>query len=91
MRAVLAVLQATLVAVASAATVADNSAADKCPGYEASNVQTSAHGLTADLKLAGNACNAFSNDLEHLKLVVSYDTGKRSKTMLDLYRFFPSN
>ncbi|KAJ6780753.1 hypothetical protein PWT90_04628 [Aphanocladium album] len=77
MKGVFAVLQATLVAVASAATVADNSAADRCPGYKASNVKTSAHGLTADLKLAGKACNAFSNDLEHLKLVVSYDTAER--------------
>ncbi|KAK4131223.1 hypothetical protein BT67DRAFT_166576 [Trichocladium antarcticum] len=29
----------------------------KCPGYRASNVQTSATGLVADLKLAGAACN----------------------------------
>ncbi|KAM3431100.1 hypothetical protein MY4824_007301 [Beauveria thailandica] len=73
---IVVVLQATSAAVASAA-VADNSAADKCPGYKAANVQTSAHGLTADLKLAGKACNAFGNDLEHLKLVVSYDTVER--------------
>lgn len=75
MKGLFAVLQATLIAVASAA-VADNSAADKCPGYKASNVKTSAHSLTADLKLAGKACNAFSKDVERLKLVVSYDTGK---------------
>ncbi|KAJ4150976.1 hypothetical protein LMH87_011699 [Akanthomyces muscarius] len=76
MKGLFAVLQATLIAVASAA-VADNSAADKCPGYKASNVKTSAHGLTADLKLAGKACNAFSKDVERLKLVVSYDTAER--------------
>ncbi|XWW93518.1 hypothetical protein V2A60_001451 [Cordyceps javanica] len=76
MRGLFAVLQATLAAVASAAAT-DNSAADKCPGYKAINVKTSDHGLTADLKLAGKACNVFSNDIEHLKLVVTYDTRER--------------
>lgn len=74
MKGLLVALQAAFVAVATAVT--DNSPADKCPGYKASNVKTSAHGLTADLKLAGAACNAFSTDLENLKLIVSYDTSK---------------
>ncbi len=82
MKGVFAVLQATLVAVASAA-VADNSAADKCPGYKASHVKTTPYGLTADLKLAGKACNAFSKDIEHLKLVVSYDTCKQNAAHLN--------
>lgn len=47
-----------------------------CPGYKASNVQTSSSGLTADLTLAGEACNVYGTDLTDLTLEVSYDTGK---------------
>jgi hypothetical protein len=49
-----------------------------CPGYRASNVQQSANGLTADLNLAGPACNIFGTDLRNLTLTVEYQTGKRS-------------
>lgn len=47
-----------------------------CPGYKASNVKTSATGLTADLKLAGKACNVYGTDLDNLILEVTYETGK---------------
>ncbi|KAK4631379.1 putative alpha/beta-glucosidase agdC [Fulvia fulva] len=53
----------------------DNAAA--CPGYTATNVQTSGTGLTADLALAGPACNSYGKDIEDLKLTVNYDTEKR--------------
>lgn len=46
----------------------------ECPGYAASNIQTTATGLTADLTLAGVACNAYSNDVKDLRLLVNYDT-----------------
>lgn len=46
-----------------------------CPGYSASNVQTTSSGLTADLSLAGPACNSYGNDIESLKLSVNYDSG----------------
>src|SRR6266498_4325914 len=49
---------------------------DGCPGYEASNVTTSTHSLTADLTLAGPGCNTFGHDLKDLKLKVEYQTGK---------------
>lgn len=49
---------------------------DECPGYAASNVQTTADGLTADLKLAGTACNTYGEDLEDLVLSVTYESGK---------------
>ncbi|OAA71376.1 glycoside hydrolase family 31 protein [Cordyceps fumosorosea ARSEF 2679] len=78
MRSLFAAAQALLLVGVARAAVADNSAADKCPGYAASNVKTTAHGLTADLTLAGPACNAFGRDLENLKLTVSYDTGQSS-------------
>lgn len=48
----------------------------QCPGYAASNVEVTDSGLTADLTLAGPACNAFSDDLKDLKLLVEYQTGK---------------
>ncbi|KAL2882880.1 hypothetical protein SGCOL_001570 [Colletotrichum sp. CLE4] len=43
-----------------------------CPGYTASNVQTTSHGFTANLDLAGSACNLYGNDVEALTLVVDY-------------------
>ncbi|KAK3402724.1 glycosyl hydrolases family 31-domain-containing protein [Sordaria brevicollis] len=48
-----------------------------CPGYKASNVKTSANGLTAELKLAGKACNAYGTDLDNLVLEVTYETDNR--------------
>lgn len=49
---------------------------ESCPGYRASNVKASLGGLTADLTLAGEACNTFGYDIAHLTLEVSYDTGR---------------
>ncbi|KAI2622431.1 glycoside hydrolase family 31 protein [Hypoxylon sp. NC1633] len=48
-----------------------------CPGYRASNVKTSSNGLTADLTLAGDACNVYGTDIEHLSLVVEYQAVDR--------------
>lgn len=48
-----------------------------CPGYTASNVQTSDTGLTADLNLAGAGCRVYGNDIENLTLTVEYqETGR---------------
>lgn len=47
-----------------------------CPGYKASNVKTSPTGLTADLTLAGSACNVYGDDLKDLILQVTYETGE---------------
>ena len=52
------------------------SSVDDCPGYTASNVQQTASSLTADLKLAGSACNVYGTDIADLKLQVDYQTGK---------------
>lgn len=54
----------------------DYDSLDKCPGYAASNVQTTDNGLTADLKLAGTACNTYGDDLEDLVLEVTYENGE---------------
>ena len=48
-----------------------------CPGYRASNVKTSATGLTAKLTLAGQPCNAYGADLKDLILEVTYESGMR--------------
>lgn len=50
---------------------------DSCPGYAASNVQENGSKVTADLALAGTACNVYGNDLVNLKLEVDYQTESR--------------
>jgi hypothetical protein len=47
-----------------------------CPGYTATNVRTTSTGLTADLSLAGQACNVYGTDLAHLVLQVTYEDGE---------------
>jgi len=42
----------------------------KCPGYTASNVQTTDTGVTASLSLAGDACNLYGTDVDFLTLTV---------------------
>jgi len=48
----------------------------QCPGYQAKNVVQTGSGLVADLTLAGDACNLYSNDIANLRLTVEYQTGK---------------
>jgi len=56
------------------------SAQSTCPGYNVLNVQQSSNGLTADLQLAGAACNVYGIDLSNLTLTVEYQTGMSFKT-----------
>lgn len=48
-----------------------------CPGYKASNVQDTESGFTADLDLAGSACNVYGNDVENLALSVEFQSEDR--------------
>ena len=48
-----------------------------CPGYQASNLETTAYGLTATLSLAGKACNVYGTDVDTLNLTVEYQTADR--------------
>lgn len=48
-----------------------------CPGYKASNVHDTESGFTADLDLAGPACNVYGNDVEHLTLTVEFQADDR--------------
>ncbi|KAH5411779.1 alpha/beta-glucosidase agdC [Parastagonospora nodorum] len=50
---------------------------DACPGYAASNVKDDGATVTADLKLAGAACDVYGKDLVDLKLLVEYQTEHR--------------
>lgn len=48
---------------------------ESCPGYKASHIVEDGDTLTADLHLAGEPCNTYGKDIEHLKLKVEYETG----------------
>ena len=69
-------LRAWALLACAATIVTGQNSSSACPGYVASNVATTASTLTADLQLAGQACNVYGFDLNNLKLVVEYQTGK---------------
>lgn len=52
-------------------------AQDVCPGYTASNVTKTQYGLTADLTLAGEACNVYGTDITDLRLTVECQSSDR--------------
>ncbi|KAJ7592387.1 glycoside hydrolase family 31 protein [Mycena floridula] len=55
----------------------DPAVLDACPGYTATKVKTDARTLTADLVLAGKACDVFGSDIQNLSLQVVYETDTR--------------
>jgi hypothetical protein len=65
-----------------ASTIARRAEVESCPGYTASNVVSTDSSLTADLTLAGDACNAYSEDIKDLKLLVEYQTGEYLRATL---------
>jgi alpha-glucosidase len=48
-----------------------------CPGYKAYDVKEDDHGLSATLRLAGQPCNVYGNDIETLNLKVEYQAANR--------------
>ena len=48
-----------------------------CPGYTASDVVCDDLGFTATLRLAGEACNVYGNDIATLNLTVQYQSADR--------------
>ncbi|RPA99054.1 hypothetical protein L873DRAFT_971332 [Choiromyces venosus 120613-1] len=50
---------------------------NSCPGYKVTNIKETGSGLTAELQLAGTACNIYGKDLASLKLQVTYDSKSR--------------
>jgi hypothetical protein len=53
--------------------------AAQCPGYRATNIVQGDSYLTADLLLIGN-CSSHSKDIENLRLLVEYQTGKTNQS-----------
>lgn len=80
-----------LAPLAGAAVIGSRQDTQHCPGYKASNVQQSANSLTADLALAGKACNTYGTDLENLKLLVEYQTGMFNSIQIDAQVFILMN
>jgi len=62
-----------------------------CPGYIGSNVVRTQYGLTATLKLAGNACNVYGTDLDTLNLTVEYQSNDRLSVKIIPAVIGPSN
>lgn len=54
-----------------------------CPGYRVTNVHSGPSYLIADLTLAGNNCNLYSEDITNLRLTVEYQTGRTLPLRLD--------
>jgi hypothetical protein len=69
-------------AAISTGLIARQVAAADGPGYRASNVVETVTGLTADLTLAGPACNVLGRDIQELKLSVNYETGMYARSAL---------
>ncbi|PSR97618.1 glycosyl hydrolases family 31-domain-containing protein [Coniella lustricola] len=61
---------------ASAPTLNDDPAV-ACPGYGASNVQTTSTSLSANLTLAGTPCHVYGQDIQDLTLQVTYEAATR--------------
>ncbi|KAJ3553318.1 hypothetical protein NM688_g3681 [Phlebia brevispora] len=59
------------------ATYVDPQVLDACPGYKVTQVSSEGATLTANLALAGKACNVFGPDIEELSLQVTYETTTR--------------
>ncbi|TVY82073.1 putative alpha/beta-glucosidase agdC [Lachnellula suecica] len=70
----LALAVAAVSATAIVPRTISNDPLASCPGYKASNVKTTSSSLTADLSLAGTACNAYGDDLKDLTFQVVYET-----------------
>lgn len=64
-----------LAPLVSAAVLGSRSKLEDCPGYKASNIKQLGNRLTADLSLAGDACDTYGLDLADLKLLVEEQTG----------------
>ncbi|KAF1831896.1 hypothetical protein BDW02DRAFT_504169 [Decorospora gaudefroyi] len=71
------VLGSAIPAFAGSLVQRQSSSLADCPGYTASNVQDNGSKVTADLSLAGTACNVYGDDLNDLRLEVEYQTTDR--------------
>ncbi|KAF1921639.1 alpha-glucosidase-like protein [Ampelomyces quisqualis] len=73
----LVLLGSTIPAMAASLGGRQSPSLEDCPGYTARNVRNDGSMVTADLALAGTACNVYGTDLTNLKLLVEYQTEQR--------------
>ncbi|CAG8389415.1 unnamed protein product [Penicillium salamii] len=71
-----------LAPLAGASFLASRYDLDDCPGYRASNIKQLGQRLTADLSLAGDACNTYGSDLLDLKLLVEEQSENRLHVLI---------
>jgi hypothetical protein len=62
-----------------------------CPGYKAANIVTFDDTITADLSLAGPACNAYGNEISDLVLEVQYQNAAQLNVKIYPKYVTPSN
>lgn len=72
----LVLLGSALPALATGLVGRQSGSLESCPGYKARNVRDDGVRVTADLALAGTACNVYGDDLVDLKLEMEYQTGE---------------
>ncbi|RMY03154.1 hypothetical protein D0868_07604 [Hortaea werneckii] len=53
-----------------------------CPGYKASDLHRTSHGLTATLNLQGSPCNVYGTDIDTLTLEVDVQTSHRMRIFI---------
>lgn len=57
-------------------SLAISARSESCPGYALTDIKQTANSLTGSLSLAGDACNAYGEDIKDLRLLVEYQSGK---------------
>ncbi|KAI6827244.1 Alpha-glucosidase [Hortaea werneckii] len=62
-----------------------------CPGYKASDVQRTSHGLNATLNLQGEPCNVYGTDIDTLTLEVDVQTSHRMRISIQPTHLDASN
>lgn len=75
-------MMSKILALLSVLSIASAAPLATCPGYRVTNVQSGDSYLVADLTLAGNKCNIYSEDITNLRLTVEYQTGKTLSLLL---------
>lgn len=75
---IFSILGITLLFLGGHTSWVDPKALDRCPGYNAVNVNTNGTTFTASLVLAGQPCNVFGEDVHDLLLTVVYETSEYS-------------
>ncbi|CCC05346.1 hypothetical protein SMACR_08660 [Sordaria macrospora] len=76
-------MMSKILALLSVLSIASAAPLATCPGYRVTNVQSGDSYLVADLTLAGNKCNIYSEDITNLRLTVEYQTDTRLHVLIE--------